>query len=58
MFGKIKNFIKLCYMATTTPAVHYCNCVCHSPVSSRAWCEHCEGDNSVSSFKKAEEKEK
>lgn len=24
-----------------------CYCVCHSPYSSRAWCEHCKGDNEV-----------
>lgn len=24
-----------------------CYCVCHSMVSSKAWCEHCRGDNSV-----------
>ena len=24
-----------------------CYCVCHSPYASRAWCEHCQGDNSV-----------
>lgn len=24
-----------------------CYCVCHSPYSSKAWCEHCEGDNQV-----------
>ena len=24
-----------------------CYCVCHSPVSSRVWCEHCTGDNDV-----------
>lgn len=24
-----------------------CYCVCHSPVSSCPWCEHCKGDNMV-----------
>lgn len=24
-----------------------CYCVCHNPVSSRAWCEHCQGRNEV-----------
>lgn len=24
-----------------------CYCVCHSPVASNAWCEHCGGDNEV-----------
>lgn len=25
-----------------------CYCVCHSPFSSRGWCEHCHGDNVAS----------
>lgn len=25
----------------------HCYCVCHSPISSKAWCEHCKGDNPV-----------
>jgi len=25
----------------------FCYCVCHSAISSKAWCEHCQGDNSV-----------
>ncbi len=24
-----------------------CYCVCHNPISSRPWCEHCKGDNEV-----------
>ncbi len=28
-------------------AAESCYCVCHSSFSSRAWCEHCKGDNEV-----------
>ena len=28
-------------------AAESCYCVCHSSYSSRAWCEHCQGDNDV-----------
>lgn len=27
-----------------------CYCVCHSEHASRAWCEHCQGDNEVGRF--------
>lgn len=27
-----------------------CYCVCHTPVSSNAYCEHCLGDNEVGRF--------
>ena len=29
-----------------------CYCVCHSPISSRASCEHCLGDNEVGRYHK------
>lgn len=31
-----------------------CYCVCHSPLSSCAWCEHCEGNNAVGAVPRCE----
>ena len=42
MFLKIKNFFILLWKVIIIPPVHYCNCVCHSPASSRPYCEHCQ----------------
>lgn len=55
LLSRIKNFFVLIYKFATTAPVHYCNCVCHNPVSSRAWCEHCKGVNAVSENKKKRE---
>jgi hypothetical protein len=30
-----------------------CYCVCHSPVSSCSWCEHCKGKSEVTRFHQA-----
>jgi hypothetical protein len=32
-----------------------CYCVCHSPYSSCAWCEHCQGDNEVARYHRERE---